>query len=188
MNSATERSTQLVDIADKITGITKTISGISEQTNLLALNAAIEAARAGEQGRGFAVVADEVRTLAGHTSSAVEEISSLISEVSESVGLTVESMEVASDKADKNINQLNEIAKNIRENKDNADQISTALADIFELMNSQLQASQLTTSTVDSLIDFNVQNNEQAERLFSLSNKLDSATQQLNNAVVQFKV
>lgn len=188
MSSATERSSQLVDIAHKITGITKTISGISEQTNLLALNAAIEAARAGEQGRGFAVVADEVRTLAGHTSAAVEEISNLISDVSESVEQTVESMEIASQKANKNINQLNEIASNIKQNKENSDHISIALAGIFDLMSSQLSASELTSSTVVSLVDYNEQNSEQAKKLFSLSNELDSATQQLNNAVIQFNV
>ncbi|SIO93785.1 methyl-accepting chemotaxis protein [Vibrio spartinae] len=93
VNNASEQMEVLKNFTSQINEITESIHNIAEQTNLLALNAAIEAARAGEQGRGFAVVADEVRNLAGRTSSSSRDISDLISQLTEKVESSVSSMQ-----------------------------------------------------------------------------------------------
>nr|WP_326498611.1 methyl-accepting chemotaxis protein [Catenovulum sp. TS8] len=108
MNLAGQSISELDSQSHKVTDLVKSISGIADQTNLLALNAAIEAARAGEQGRGFAVVADEVRQLASRTNVATEEIVSVVAENQKLTAQAVKIIEESQVKAEGALKLSNE--------------------------------------------------------------------------------
>ncbi|RQW62799.1 methyl-accepting chemotaxis protein [Vibrio viridaestus] len=116
--------------SQEITNIVSTIRGIADQTNLLALNAAIEAARAGEQGRGFAVVADEVRTLASRTSTSTEDITQMVEKNRALVEKVMLNMSQISDDANTNSNLIREAATIIEEILKGADYVSEVVGEL----------------------------------------------------------
>jgi methyl-accepting chemotaxis protein len=188
IESASEVIRNLEKDSNQIGSILDVIKGIAEQTNLLALNAAIEAARAGEQGRGFAVVADEVRTLASRTQESTEEIQSMIEKLQSGAKVAVSVMSDSRKYADDSVSHAKSAGEAL-------EMITQSISTITE-MNTQIATAAEEQSAVSEEINGNIVNinhaaEEAAEGANSTSTeseRLAEMAKELQLLVHQFKI
>ncbi len=174
--------------SDSIGSVLDVIRNIADQTNLLALNAAIEAARAGEQGRGFAVVADEVRTLAGRTQSSTQEIQQMIENLQAGTVEAVKVMNLCRERAESGVNQAAQAGHSL-------DALTHAITDISE-MNTRIVTASREQSAVTEELERNIttisqvatKTAEETQITSQSSEKLNQLSDTLLNIVNRFNI
>jgi methyl-accepting chemotaxis protein len=188
VNQSAETVKALGKSSDAIGEIIAVIDDIADQTNLLALNAAIEAARAGEQGRGFAVVADEVRKLAERTTKATKEIAEMIKKIqSETVG-AVQSMEIGTREVDNGISLADKAGSSLKAIVEVSVKVTDMVSQIAAASEEQSSASEQISKNVEAISSVTNQSAAGTQQIARAAEDLNRLTENLQQLVAAFNL
>ncbi|VUD51810.1 Methyl-accepting chemotaxis protein McpH [Thalassocella blandensis] len=187
IGSATRAINELAVASNEIGSVLDVIRSIAEQTNLLALNAAIEAARAGEQGRGFAVVADEVRSLASRTQSSTEEVDAMLKRFRQNADKALESMQQATNAADENVKSSRVSGDIIAEVRDTVSQLNALNAQISEAVSQQSIVSNEINHRVTKISNDVAQSSERAQQTMQASEELEGLSNNIQKHLSRYR-
>jgi methyl-accepting chemotaxis protein len=174
--------------SEQIGSIVQVIDDIADQTNLLALNAAIEAARAGEQGRGFAVVADEVRKLAERTTKATKEISDMIKKTQKDTGEAVNSMERGTQEVEKGIQYAAKSGQSLVEIINGVTRVTDVINQVAAASEEQSSAAEQISKNIEGISSVANQSVAGVQQIARAAEDLNNLTVNLQNLVSQFKI
>ncbi|MBF0539422.1 MAG: methyl-accepting chemotaxis protein [Nitrospirae bacterium] len=188
VNTSAQLISSLGDRSKQIGDIINVIKDIADQTNLLALNAAIEAARAGEQGRGFAVVADEVRKLAERTASATMEIGKMITAIQEETAKAVTSMSGATNMVEVGVELSTQAGDSLHEIVNSINSLQLMVQQIASATEEMSTVSETITSDIETVASVSRETMESSQQIAHSSGDLSRLSSELQEVVSQFKI
>ncbi|MBW7842621.1 MAG: methyl-accepting chemotaxis protein, partial [Ignavibacterium sp.] len=188
VRESAETVQQLGKNSDQIGEIVQVIDDIADQTNLLALNAAIEAARAGEQGRGFAVVADEVRKLAERTTKATKEIATMIKQIQKDTNGAVESMQQGTQEVESGKTLAQKAGASLKDIINGAEQVVDIVSQVAAASEEQSSAAEQISKNIESISSVTQQSASGLQQIAHASEDLNRLTLNLQELIAQFKV
>jgi methyl-accepting chemotaxis protein len=188
VNEAAGTIRELEAYSNEISSVINVIREVADQTNLLALNAAIEAARAGEQGRGFAVVADEVRKLAERTSESTRTIASVIDKVQAGARRAAQEMESGVARVDGGVKLAHQAGESITGIQSSTQRVSTVVDDIGSALDEQAVAAQEIARGVERIASMSEENSASVRQTAAAAEHLQELAAELDKSVVRFRV